>query len=64
MATKLLAWQSQSKPYTKEEALALILETDLSREKYQKIRNGAQDKGSSLYVSWYAVSTVKYYILF
>lgn len=56
MAHEILASQEKkSKSYSKEEALALVLEADLSRDKYNIIRTTAQQKDSKLYVSWYAV---------
>lgn len=57
------AWRSSLSQkvvsYTPEEALALILDANLSREAYQKIRMGAKRRGADIYPSWKRVQKAK-----
>ena len=47
------------KPYSPAEALALILEMNLTTRNYQKLRNQAIDKGVDLYPSYKKVKKMK-----
>nr|CAI5861412.1 unnamed protein product [Callosobruchus analis] len=45
--------------YTPEEALALIVDTDLTKEDYIKIHRGAKLRGANLYPPYNAISQMK-----
>ena len=45
--------------YSSEEALALIIDTDLTKEHYIKIQRGAKTRGANIYPAYNAISEVK-----
>lgn len=45
--------------YTPEEALALIVDTSLTKEDYIEIQRGAKARGANLYPAYNVISQVK-----